>query len=712
MTSRTIPHQRHGWSSASADVSGPGGHDRPEAGAPSEFDVDATFQTLAALALEVQPPEKFCNRLIGRTVELLGATGGALWRESGGRWQAMGSAGTGPTPSQHTADEHWTRFLAHIRREGRCVLVSPGAKLPTGGTNSLTDHVVIAPWLCGEVATGVIELRLDNATTPAAQSGYLRFASVVAGIVTEYFRQEELRCLQRRCRAASSLQELCERWSIPQSTEDLAREMVVDVRRELAVDRVSYLERRGSRCRMVAISGAETFDRRASEVRTLEELATPAVDFDHPIGPALAGGNRSEPSGARQSNALRNLTDLPSVSQSLAAYRKVHPDAALWVIPLAVSFESPGEQEPGVRQPCFGAVIVERYPESNVDCRSTGITIAERLTALTPVMERMLGRARDRHRSGWQRLAAKFSGGPDKSPPGLRLAAGVLILLAVLGALVLIPAELRIPARGELQPAVRRHVFAAADGVVDELLVGEGQPVRAGQELLRLRQSELDFDLSRVAGELQTAQKKLAGIEAELLGAGTSGSGRVDARRHRQLSAEQDQLNELTRTLRQQQQILTARQQELTIRSPLSGQVATWNLDRRLHTRPVQRGQILMTVADLSGPWVLEVRVPDARLGHLLRARKQHGQELPVEFVFATDPATTYHGRVIEIAPHTEVDETHGPCGLVTIAVDRDAIAEPRPGTTVLPEIVCGSRSLGYVWLHEMIDAIRLWCWM
>ena len=54
------------------------------------------------------------------------------------------------------------------------------------------------------------------------------------------------------------------------------------------------------------------------------------------------------------------------------------------------------------------------------------------------------------------------------------------------------------------------------------------------------------------------------------------------------------------------------------MRSPLTGAVVTWNVRQLLEARPVQKGQALMQVADLTGPWVLEIEVPDDRIGHVL----------------------------------------------------------------------------------------------
>ena len=47
----------------------------------------------------------------------------------------------------------------------------------------------------------------------------------------------------------------------------------------------------------------------------------------------------------------------------------------------------------------------------------------------------------------------------------------------------------------------------------------------------------------------------------------------------------------------------------------------------------------------------------------------------------------------------------------VKVPIDRRSLTQPRPGATVEARIFCGRRSLGYVWLHDLVDAVRGWFW-
>ena len=76
--------------------------------------------------------------------------------------------------------------------------------------------------------------------------------------------------------------------------------------------------------------------------------------------------------------------------------------------------------------------------------------------------------------------------------------------------------------------------------------------------------------------------------------------------------------------LEQQEKVLRARQEELTLRSPLTGHI-TWDVEQLLAARPVQRGQALLTVANVDGPWILELQVPDDEAGYLLDAQSELG---------------------------------------------------------------------------------------
>jgi multidrug efflux pump subunit AcrA (membrane-fusion protein) len=293
-----------------------------------------------------------------------------------------------------------------------------------------------------------------------------------------------------------------------------------------------------------------------------------------------------------------------------------------------------------------------------------------------------------------------------------KLLAALAVAAAIGAALVLAPAELEIEGRGELQPEFRHDVFARTDGVVREVRVAHGGSVKADEVVAVLHKPALDLEFTRVLGESLTATKRLAAVRASRA-VEASRSQRANSAadfqlRDSQLAAEEEELKELLNSLQEQQRILKQQQAQLEVRSPIAGTVITWDVERQLAARPVQQGQALLTVADLAGPWVLEVHVADRDVGHVLSAQKELGGGLPVLFVLPAKPGVTYRGRVEKIAVATDLDERNDATALVTVRIDPDEISPLRPGATVIPKIQCGRRAVGYVWFRGILDAIRM----
>jgi hypothetical protein len=151
---------------------------------------------------------------------------------------------------------------------------------------------------------------------------------------------------------------------------------------------------------------------------------------------------------------------------------------------------------------------------------------------------------------------------------------------------------------------------------------------------------------------------------------------------------------------------LAGQRQALEVRSPTDGQVLTWDIERLLAARPVQRGDRLLTVADLAGPWELELRIDDDQAGHVLAAGSLQPEPLRVSFHVATEPGVRYAGRLRAIGTATEVDDAGRPTVWATVALD-DAPAQPQPGATVVAKIHCGRRAIGYVWLRPLFETVQ-----
>ena len=114
-----------------------------------------------------------------------------------------------------------------------------------------------------------------------------------------------------------------------------------------------------------------------------------------------------------------------------------------------------------------------------------------------------------------------------------------------------------------------------------------------------------------------------------------------------------------------------------------------------------------MRMADPKGPWVLELLVADDRIGHVLQAQRELGNNLRVSFLLATEPDVTYEELIDKIAMSTEPDAENNPTVRVHVNIDRSKVPHLRPGATVAARIHCGRRSIGYVWLHELFEAVQ-----
>jgi hypothetical protein len=116
-----------------------------------------------------------------------------------------------------------------------------------------------------------------------------------------------------------------------------------------------------------------------------------------------------------------------------------------------------------------------------------------------------------------------------------------------------------------------------------------------------------------------------------------------------------------------------------------------------------------LTVADLSGPWRVELHVSEDDVGYLIAAEKELGADLPVTFLLESDPGATYTGKLEATSLSTSFDEWDEAGMSVTIAIDSDQQFPVRPGARVRAKIAGGERSLAFVWLHDLYAAVQRW---
>lgn len=154
-------------------------------------------------------------------------------------------------------------------------------------------------------------------------------------------------------------------------------------------------------------------------------------------------------------------------------------------------------------------------------------------------------------------------------------------------------------ANGFLQPVVQSQVFAHIDGEVEEVKVDHGVEVKAGDLLVKLRNRDLEIEITRLEGQAQEAIESIASLNDQISDANSSN--RKKRADHLKLLAQLSETQNRLDAFRAQLQFHYENRKKLEVVSPIDGVVMTRDLKKNLLGRPVARGQVLVTVADARG---------------------------------------------------------------------------------------------------------------
>ncbi|WP_339732903.1 efflux RND transporter periplasmic adaptor subunit [uncultured Gimesia sp.] len=659
---------------------------------------------LAQLSRTEITSQTFYTELLARAVRGMSALGGILWvPDASGNWEILHSVGVNPetnpkSPLSPQEIEQHRRLLSEALQENRPVTIPARSGLSEKhqGKNPLNENLILCPVAVeGHPAPcmGILEVVHQPPQSFAAQDGYLRFISTLCEISQDYCQHKQLQKLQE----LESLWEEFERFSehvhLHLDSQQTAYIIANEGRILVNCDRLSVLQRTGATYRLIAASGVDAIERRSESVQRLEALVGCIQSLNRPYW--IMEAEKKYP---------------PQITEPLHAYLDLASSRSLMIFPLQQitaeasdkTPESRQQNQPDAQELTIGAIVVEQFHEV-----TPGNTVLDRALAVSRHGGTALYNALQFESFPFFPFLKHWSHSPlrKKQMTWRNLIATGLILALICMILIFTPADFTIEGTGALQPVEQQNVFATADGIVDQILVHQGEQVQAGTTLIVLRDSDLELEFSRVRGEIQTAQKRLAVIQAARLELNATDANALQ--QANRLTAEQEELNERLKSLSDQRALLKQQQDALTLKSSLPGEVLTWDLQEKLLARPVQRGQRLLTVADLKGPWILKMQVPDSEIGHVLEAQRQSKSPLHVSFLLLTDADQTYQGTIETIAATAEPDEDGIPTVQITVKLDHESIKGLRPGASVLPQIDCGKRALGYVWLRRLFEAVQ-----
>ena len=433
------------------------------------------------------------------------------------------------------------------------------------------------------------------------------------------------------------------------------------------MDRVSLLQYRGQRFRLVTTSARQKVARRARQIRLMERMVDVVTSSSEPFSYEIGSAVQLEPT---VSDALE-----PYINQS--GCREIHIRA----------IREPGDQPPSA------ALVVERFQAAETDQERISHQVQ---TILDPLEDAVRGALR-REDSGWGFVAARLMNVRNRR----RLAVlGSLFAMLVLAA-CFVPMELRLPVEGRIEATRQSRLFAPSEGIVSEIPVENGSRVNKGDVLVTLRSPALDLQRRTVEGTLATAQTRLASLTVMR----SRGGAASNREREAMVAAEEQVIQKEIEGLNAQLELLRHQQASLTITSPMDGLVDRWDLTQSLQSRPVSHGQYLLDVISESDGWTVDLDIPEKNVNYVLKQQQAKGCHCT--FRLRSDPTKTYEGEIEQIAEIANLQATGQSIVHARFSMESGKKNDLRDGATVIAQVECGQYPLGFVAFRSLIQWYR-----
>ena len=478
---------------------------------------------------------------------------------------------------------------------------------------------------------------------------------------------------------------------------ETAFNVVSELRRETDADRVSLVSfAQQSRGKLIATSGVAKVNRKGRETIQLEQLVNQICRQNQPF---------SYPS--------KEFADIPSRFRSrIESYLTNSSARSMMVIPVTLErTDAPTDVEHSVSQKkkqaqrqrrTIAAIVIENFQTSEFkpELKRYHETLALRAgdayrnaflhqrAFLFPLWE-FLGRQYDYF------IGRHFS----KTMTALGLAALAFACMFVL------QGQYRLSCDGRLMPEQQRTIWAEVDGIVNEIHVETAQEVSPGDLLVTLENKDLKIQQQEYSGNLFSLRQRLESVD-RLLAAETDDVSDTESNA-RQMSVERASLVQQVKTTEQQLKILEQQMAAQNVTSPIAGVILTADLRKELEDRPISQGTALLDVAAIDGDWVLELKMPDRKVGELLKTQQETEEPLKVSFVRSSEPSIVYEGQVKTIDLSAKIDDEVGQFLRVVVDIDASQIPNRNVGMETVAYLHCGQKSYAYIWTREIVDFVH-----
>lgn len=532
----------------------------------------------------------------------------------------------------------------------------------------------------------LLTLHCDADTSVPALAVHQDLLGVIAELSEEFERRRQLGDQQQ---AIEPMQQMMALFQNLQSSRDLsvlALHIVNDARALLRADRV-WLFEQGVPPRLLAASGVAAVEPRSEAVQGMSRLVQEVQRTRQNWFWVHDRPDQQTTSGPLMKRWVED-----SELQSLQAVQILEPG-----VPAKAAQPASGRLQ---------AWLMVEYRQAPEPLRA--------LVWTTRIVE--ASGAPLHHARLWQRLPfrrALSAAGSALQWFGWRSLPGtVATLLAVsllIASLFVIQQDFQIHVTGEMRPVGERHLFAPVDGVVIEVLAEYGDQVAAGQPLIRMESTEYQLQQQQLAARLATTQQQLEQNQLRLMQERRTSQDRFLPEK---IAADIEQLKLEIQGIEQEVAAYEKLQGELSVTSPIAGQVISRDRRQLLLGRPVSRGNVLATISSTAGSWRLICELDDRDAGYLQQALSSGEIKSPLlRFKRTSALDREYEVSLANVEEHNFIKADGSSVIRGLAGIDELELASLRVGETVTGQIFCGRRSLFFLWTRDLKDLLKRKFW-
>jgi hypothetical protein len=667
------------------------------------------LEEVARLAEGTGSPSAFYGEMLKRLLESLAAPAGAVWtRNPQGHLLLqfhinMKEVGLDRSDEARQAHEELLRRVVAEPREMHLLPHSgigpaePG-KAPAGNPSDLL--LLLVPVMLNDQVAGLIEVWQGPGRPPAAIPGFIQFMKLMADLVARYQRNQIMGQMAGQQQLWTKLEDFARKIHGSLNPVEVGYLIVNDARRLIECDRVSVAVRYARKAKVVAVSGVDVVETRSDLVQRMRTLCDRVLEW----------GEKLTFTGVRDDGLP------PKVLQALDHYLEISASKLLVLEPL--HDEREGKEPTG---PARAAILMECFePPAEPQQIIARLDVVSKHA--TPALYNAVEHRRIPMRWIWLPLAKVQEGIGGK---GRAISAAVAVALSLLiSVLVLVPYPLKMEAKGELLPEVRRVVYTPVPGSVRTFRVVPGDTVDANHSLAVMYDLQVHKQLAQLESEMESAKHEAEEADNTSKKPGLAQS---EVLRYRTEYGKQRRLQETkaeeikayvsrTNARLEDKGFFDLRAPAFTPEEARKVRRQEWRVlngafREEWTDKMAQPSDSILRLGAEEGPWEIMLKIPQKHIGQVLNGFKfLETDHLDVDFLLRTDPTKTYRGILYrdriagEATPGHDDNNEPEPYVVAFVRVDDKDIPEdmrlPRgslvSGTEIHAKVRCGKHKLGY----------------